>query len=249
MPSKLCVLATGGQNGPIFGTYKCSSFEPWDLGSRHSGNFRKRCRCSKLFRQIRADRASYRYMSGQFTFTERVRDCVDRLATTGVDALGPLFDLTSHRLVRFALTLTRNQHDAEDAVQTALVRVGSRPHLLSPTTCPWPYLLRMVRNEALLIARRQKRWTKAVNLNDLITSCRVDEVEREETYRAVWLALRTLPPEQAEVVALKLWEEMTFAQIGAILEESPNTIASRYQYAIAKLAKRLSKQNLGVGRG
>jgi len=61
--------------------------------------------------------------------------------------------------------------------------------------------------------------------------------------------MRTLPPEQAEVVALKLWEEMTFAQIGAILEESPNTIASRYKYAMAKLAKRLSTQNLGVGRG
>jgi RNA polymerase sigma-70 factor (ECF subfamily) len=185
----------------------------------------------------------------QCTFTDRVRDCVDRLAAAGVDALGALFDLTSHRLVRFALTLTRNQHDAEDAVQTALMRVGSRPQLLSPATCPWAYLLRMVRNEALLIARRQKRWTKAVNLNDLITSQRVDEVEREETYRAVWSALRTLPPEQAEVVALKLWEEMTFAQIGTVLEESPNTIASRYQYAMAKLAKRLSKQNLGVDRG
>jgi RNA polymerase sigma-70 factor (ECF subfamily) len=188
-------------------------------------------------------------MTDQCTFTDDVRDCVDRLAATGVDALGALFDLTSHRLVRFALTLTRNQHDAEDAVQTALVRVGSRPHLLSPTTCPWAYLLRMVRNEALSIGRRQKRWINAVNLNDLITSCRVDEVEREETFRAVWSALRTLPPEQAEVVALKLWEEMTFAQIAAILEQSPNTIATRYYYAMSKLAKRLSKQHIGVERG
>lgn len=182
----------------------------------------------------------------QSAFTERVRDCVDRLAVTGVDALGALFDLTSLRLVRFALALTRNQHDAEDAVQTSLLRVAGRPQLLSPTTCPWAYLLRMVRNEALLIARRKKRWTKAGNLNDLVTICRVDEIEREETYRAVWSALRTLPPEQAEVVVLKIWEEMTFAQIAAILDESHNTIASRYQYAMTKLSKRLSKQHNGV---
>jgi RNA polymerase sigma-70 factor (ECF subfamily) len=187
-------------------------------------------------------------MADQCAFTERVQDCVDRLATAGVDGVGALFDLTSSRLVRFAVTLTRNQHDAEDAVQTALVRVANQPLLLSPTTCPWAYLLRMVRNESLLIARRKKRWIGAANLNDLVTICRVDEVEREETYRAVWTALRTLPPQQAEVVVLKIWEEMTFAQIAAVLEESQNTVASRYQYAMTKLSKRLLQQRHGVPR-
>ncbi len=187
-------------------------------------------------------------MMEQSLFTERVQDCVDRLASTGVNALGALFDLTSQRLVRFAVAITRNQHDAEDAVQASLTRVADRPDLLSPTTCPWAYLLRMVRNEALLIGRRKKRWTEADNLTDLVTFCRVDEVEREETYRAVWSALRTLPPEQAEVVVLKIWEGMTFAQIAAVLEESPNTVASRYQYAMAKLSKRLLKQQQEADR-
>ena len=40
---------------------------------------------------------------------------------------------------------------------------------------------------------------------------------------------------------LKIWEEMTFVQIGEILELSPNTVASRYQYGIAKLTSRLTK--------
>jgi RNA polymerase sigma-70 factor (ECF subfamily) len=107
----------------------------------------------------------------------------------------------------------------------------------------------MVRNEALVIARRKKRWAPAGRLTDLVTLCRVDELEREETYRAVWSALRTLPPEQAEVVVLKIWEDMTFAQIGAVLETSPNTAASRYQYAMVKLSKRLAKQHREVQHG
>jgi RNA polymerase sigma-70 factor (ECF subfamily) len=181
-------------------------------------------------------------MTDPCTFPELVRRCVDRLAECGVDALGALFDLTSQRLVRFALAITRNQHDAEDAVQTALVRIAGRPLLLAPSLSPWAYLLQMVRNEALLIARRKKRWVKAGNLNDLLTECPVDEVDREETYRAIWLALRMLPPAQAEVVVLKIWEEMTFIQIGAILDESPNTVASRYQYAMKKLRNSLAKQ-------
>jgi RNA polymerase sigma-70 factor (ECF subfamily) len=187
-------------------------------------------------------------MTPQDDFSRRVRECIDRLTVEGVDALGALFDLTCHRLVRFAVTLTRNQHDAEDAVQTALVRVAGQPRLLGGVTCPWAYLLRMVRNEALVIGRRKHRWTTNSNLTDLVTFRRVDELELEETHRAVWSALRTLPPQQAEVIVLKIWEAMTFAQIGQILETSPNTVASRYQYAMAKLTKRLTRQHREVRR-
>src|SRR6476660_2670754 len=162
-------------------------------------------------------------------FAERVRESTERLRTVGVDALGVLFDLTSQRLVRFAAALTRHQHDAEDAVQTTLVRLASEPQLLAKVQCPWAYLLRMVRNEALAMARRKHRCSTSANLADLVTQCRVDEAEREESHRAVWSALRTLPHEQAEVVVLKIWEELTFAQIGEILEISPKTAASRYQ--------------------
>jgi RNA polymerase sigma-70 factor, ECF subfamily len=187
-------------------------------------------------------------MDGHHDFSQCVRICTDRLAGTGVDALGALFDLTSQRLVRFAVAIARNQHDAEDAVQTALTRLAGNPHLLRHVACPWAYLLRIVRNEALVIVRRKKRCAAAGNLTDLVVSRRVDELEREESFRAVWSALRTLPPEQAEVVVLKIWENMTFSQIGQILELSPNTAASRYQYGMARLSKRLSAERREVHR-
>jgi RNA polymerase sigma-70 factor (ECF subfamily) len=187
-------------------------------------------------------------MAGHNDFSQCVQECTDRLAAAGVDALGALFDLTSHRLVRFAVTLTRNQHDAEDCVQTALVRVAREPSLLGSVASPWAYLLRMVRNEALLLVRRKRQRPMVCDLTDLVTCCRVDELEREETHRAVWTALRTLPTEQAEVVVLKIWEELTFTEIGQILDTSPNTVASRYQYALAKLTKRLSPSHREVHR-
>lgn len=187
-------------------------------------------------------------MAAQTDFNERILDCAARLKASGVDALGALFDLTSHRLVRFAVALTRNQHDAEDCVQTSLVRLARDPGLLASVDCPWPYLLRMVRNEALLIGRRKRARPADGNLSDLVTIRRVDELELEETHRQVWSALRTLPPDQAEVVVLKIWEAMTFAQIGQILDTSPNTAASRYQYAITKLTQRLRPTHREVYR-
>jgi RNA polymerase sigma-70 factor (ECF subfamily) len=188
-------------------------------------------------------------MGANQEFSERVRQCAGQLSASGGNALGALFDLTSQRLVRFAAALTRHQHDAEDAVQTALARLARQPNLLVNVSCPWAYLLRMVRNEVLTIVRRGQRCTTSGSLADLVTYCPVDEAEREESHRAVWLALRTLPPEQAEVVVLKIWEGMTFAQIGDVLGSSPNTAASRYQYAMIKLSKRLLREQPEVQRG
>jgi RNA polymerase sigma-70 factor (ECF subfamily) len=179
-------------------------------------------------------------MEDHAPFSEEVKTCVTRMAESGVAALAGLFDLTSQRLVRYAATVTRNQHDAEDAVQAALVQVARQQSRLCRADHPWPYLLRMVRNEALVIVRRKRRWSLIVNLSDLLTRRSVDEVELEDSYRAVWSALRSLPTNQAEVVVLKIWEEMTFAQIAEILEVSAHTTASRYRYAMQKLSQKLA---------
>ncbi|MFK8113261.1 MAG: RNA polymerase sigma factor [Rubripirellula sp.] len=172
-------------------------------------------------------------------FSDQVRLFADRISQSSAPALSGLYDLTAQRLVRYATTVTGNQHDAEDAVQAALVNVAGHPSLLAQSSQPWSYLLRMVRNEALVILRKKKRWSLVANLSDLLTRRLVDEVEREDMHRAVWVALRSLPTEQSEVVVLKIWEELTFAQIADVLELSPSTAASRYRYAIAKLTEKL----------
>jgi RNA polymerase sigma-70 factor (ECF subfamily) len=173
-------------------------------------------------------------------FPSRVREAALRIDQSGPEALGGLFDLTALRLVRFAATVTRNQHDAEDAVQATLVRIADRPSLLARSDEPWAYLLRMVRNDSLVILRRRKRWGAILSLADLLTRRDVDEVQREESHREVWAAIRGLPTDQAEVVVLKIWESMTFAQIAAVLEISPATAASRYRYALEKLTVKLA---------
>ena len=47
--------------------------------------------------------------------------------------------------------------------------------------------------------------------------------------------LQKLPPEQREVIVLKIWHEHTFEEIGELLETSPNTVAGRWRYGMEKL--------------
>ena len=64
----------------------------------------------------------------------------------------------------------------------------------------------------------------------------------DETQLALAGALDRLPHDQREVVVMKIWNELTFAEIAEALSISQNTAASRYRYALAGLKKQLQPQ-------
>lgn len=172
-------------------------------------------------------------------FVLRVREQAQLLARDGVCALAALFDLTGARLVRYALTLTRNLHDAEDAVQSGLMQLSANPKGLAKADHPWAYLVRVIRNEALKLIDRRLNG-RPLDASPEPADDGHSESGMEEQRRLVRQALEKLPREQSEVVILKMWEELTFAEIADVLGESPNTVASRYRYALEKLSRQLS---------
>ena len=165
-------------------------------------------------------------------FASRVRNCAQSLARDGVGALGDLFDLTAARALRFAGTLTRSPHDAEDAVQAAMVRVALHPGKLARADHPWAYLLRIIRNESLKIGMKRRNDQVLTDLNE---QGEEQSLDLGDVRQFVQRAVDELPPAQSEVVVLKVWEGLTFAEIAEVLGESPNTAASRYRYALQKL--------------
>ena len=69
------------------------------------------------------------------------------------------------------------------------------------------------------------------------TSREKDEAEEDDNRAFIRRAISRLPKKQAEVVVLKVWENLTFSEVADVLDESPNTIASRYRYALQKLTE------------
>jgi RNA polymerase sigma-70 factor (ECF subfamily) len=162
-------------------------------------------------------------------------------------ALARLYQLTAARLMRYGESLTKNLADAEDAVQSALMRVAKKPQLLADARQPWAYLVRVLRNEALKIIDRRD---SVLPLSSMLYGNASPEqnsksegsecpLEAEESRQHIQQAVRKLPTEQSEVVVLKIWEGFTFAEIADLVGESPNTVASRYRYALEKLTKHL----------
>ena len=61
-----------------------------------------------------------------------------------------------------------------------------------------------------------------------------------EERRRLQLALEELPPDQREVVMLRLEQELSLEEIGEITGVGRETVKSRLRYAMDKLRQRLS---------
>ncbi|MFN5905276.1 MAG: RNA polymerase sigma factor [Planctomyces sp.] len=172
-------------------------------------------------------------------FQVQVQHCAQRLSQSPEAALAELFDLTAERLVRYAMSVTSSQADAEDALQGAFSRIARRPQLLVAAKLPWSYLLRTVRNEALRILQRNSSQKRLQVPASTVQATPEQQLLQQESSESVRRILKSLPSEQSEVVTLKHWEDLTFAEIAEVLGISQNTVASRYRYAMEKLQRAL----------
>ncbi|MEY2558020.1 MAG: hypothetical protein QOE34_1445 [Verrucomicrobiota bacterium] len=138
-------------------------------------------------------------------------------------------------LVLFARQFVRTSADAEDIVQDAFVRFWRKEHSIENRGL----LYATVRSVALDLlrrdARRARREANAALEVEQSTQPQFDFDDGSQ--QALAAAVDLLPVEQREVLVMKIWNELTFAEIAGALGISQNTAASRYRYALAALKK------------
>ena len=140
-----------------------------------------------------------------------------------------LYDEKAAQLVLYARALGLSHSEAEDLVQEVFVSLLA---LDDPPEQPEHYAFRAVRNRALNYKRSLwRRLAREVESRGWFEKQEGESTAEREAVRC----LSKLPPEQREVIVLKIWSEYTFDQIARLLELSPNTVAGRYRYGLEKL--------------
>ncbi len=143
-------------------------------------------------------------------------------------------------LLLFARQWSATQADAEDAVQAGFVKFWETRRRARDELA---YLYTAVRTAAMDIGRSQRQREHRQR-----TVARPEEspfqinAERAERQARIESALSQLPADQREVVVMKIWGGLTFAQIGEIQGVSLNTAASRYRLALQRVAADLAQE-------
>jgi RNA polymerase sigma-70 factor, ECF subfamily len=152
--------------------------------------------------------------------------------------LARLYDDHAPALFAFLLNVTRNETETRDVMQEVFARLAERPGRFDGVRDERSFLLRLAHNLAIDQSRRRIAHNNAVERAalepaDLFAS--TPDLDSKAFQEAVASAMGELPEDQRAVVHLKIWEDLTFAEIAETLAIPANTAASRYRYALDKL--------------
>ena len=153
------------------------------------------------------------------------------------ERIGGLYDRFAGLLYRHALMIVADPAAAADAVQQVFVALlGGAGGVMDDEE---RYLRRAVRNACYSALRQRRPDVVSASGAPLLEAVAADR-DRPDERIAIEQAMRILPPEQREVIHLKVFEGWTFQEIADFGGESINTVASRYRYAMDKMRERLS---------
>jgi len=152
----------------------------------------------------------------------------------GEDSFRAFVEARYAELLRVAYLLTGSAHEAEDLLQSSLLRVMRHWARVDE---PMAYVRRIMVNQNVSIWRRRRA-------RELLTSISPDRHVRDATdgiadRHALFAAMRVLAPRTRAVIVLRYWADLSEAETAELLGCSVGTVKSRASRGVAKLRELL----------
>jgi RNA polymerase sigma-70 factor (ECF subfamily) len=154
------------------------------------------------------------------------------------------------------LQLLGNREDALDVTQDAMLRLLSTLHRFDTGRPVRPWLYQIVRNRVIDLFRRRKvRRHESLDAVDdegcpryEVVDPNVDldrDVDRVKLRARIWKALAKLSPAHREILVLRDYQDLAYAEIADLLEIPLGTVMSRLHSARKSLRKVLLAEDGG----
>ena len=159
------------------------------------------------------------------------------------EQLAAIYEKYRRSLLALAISITRCPAQAEDAVQEAFAKLcrGGQGDVSDRVA----YVFCAVRNAAINQLRRAPREVEQREdgrfLFDLARPDPRQEMIDRERQRIIAAAVEELGADLREVVILRIYGNLRFAQIAEILNAPVATVATRYRRALERLKTRLER--------
>lgn len=163
---------------------------------------------------------------------------LERIAAGDRDAFCALYDAYRGMVFGFALSMLRNTHDAEDAVQDTFLRVREAAHLYTPRGKAKAWLLTIARNVCLMQLRGRSRSASLPDEDQIVD---LSSVSDRDDRMALEAAFSVLSDEECRIVVLHAVSGLKHREIAQLLERPLSTVLSKYSRGIAKLRRELEE--------
>jgi len=157
-----------------------------------------------------------------------------------------IVDRYKQRLLRLAMSVVRNQEDALDVLQDALIKVYHNLRTFRQSSALYTWLYRIVMNHAIdYVRRRPQALMESTSellheLPDHRMSLRPErEALNAELRERIFAAVDALPPKHRQVILLREIEGMSYKDIAAVAGCNEGTVMSRLFYAREQLRQAL----------
>jgi RNA polymerase sigma-70 factor (ECF subfamily) len=161
--------------------------------------------------------------------------------TNGLEEIGDRIVELLPRLRRFARTLSRNQHDADDLVQVAVERAWRHLGQLKPGASLSSWMFGIMKNAWVDNLRASKRRGEVALPEDSGDHPAVNPTDMNANLWSVSEAMDKLPEEQRLAVALVLVEGLSYKEAAEVLEIPMGTLTSRLARGRTALAAALGE--------
>jgi RNA polymerase sigma-70 factor (sigma-E family) len=163
------------------------------------------------------------------------------------DALVELLQTRGVTLMRHARLLTGNEHEAEDLLQDALVRVFTRHRRGKDPEAVEVYLRTVMANLVLDSRRRGVRWLRLRHKVATPVTGGEGLGEAIAARQAALAALAALSPQQRACLVLRYYDDLPVAEIAARVGIAEGTVKRHLHDGTKRLAALLSAAEEGGG--
>lgn len=165
-----------------------------------------------------------------------------------VDALAQVYDRYARAVWSVAMSVTRADHLAQEAVQDTFLRAWHAADSYDPRLALGPWLMTIARHAALDLVRREYRPTRGGHAEEHDAVVEDPGIEPAWTAWQVQEALARLNDNERLIVQLSFFEDLTHTQIAERLGLSLGTVKSRSHRAHRRLAELLThlRDDIGV---
>ncbi len=156
-------------------------------------------------------------------------------------AFADLYELHKSAIYRYCLRMLTNSDAAEDATQETFIKMHANIRLLQKPESFLSWLFSIARNEVMMHIRRKRR-NGVQNEEDVWDETTPYElIVSTETKEIVQRLLQNLKSEYREVILLREYEQLSYAQIAEVTSDTESSVKSRLFKARKALTRRLKE--------